>query len=81
LTSEDFVGSEREARRAIELNPSLSDPYRWLAQVAAGRGEIDQAVQFLETAHQIDPLDVNVMAFLGRAYFYAGRGPRSLGED
>jgi len=73
LTGEDFVGCEREARRAIELNPSLSDPYRWLAQVAAGRGGIDEAVKLLETAHQIDPLDVNVMAFLGRAYFYAGR--------
>ena len=57
----------------MELNPSLTDPYRWLAQLAAGEGAIDEAVRLLEAAMRIDPLDVNVMAFLGRAYFYAGR--------
>ncbi|HXW67599.1 MAG TPA: adenylate/guanylate cyclase domain-containing protein [Thermoplasmata archaeon] len=73
LTTEDFAGSEREARRAMTLNPSLSEPYRWLAQIAAGRGELDEAVRLLETALEIDPLDVNVIVFLGRLYFYSGR--------
>ena len=78
LTTEDFVGSQREARRAMELNPSLADPYRWLAQIAAGRGAIDEALTLLETAHQIDPLDINVIAFLGRVYFYSGRDSEAL---
>ena len=78
LTNEDFVGSEREARRAMELNPSLADPYRWLAQIAAGRGAIDEAVKLLEMAQQIDPLDINIIAFLGRAYFYSGREAEAL---
>jgi adenylate cyclase len=78
LTREDFDRCEKEARRAIELNPSLADPYRWLAQLAAGGGGIDEAVKLLETAHQIDPLDINVIAFLGRAYFYSGREAEAL---
>jgi len=78
LSVEDYPACVREARRAIELNPSLSDPYRWLAQVAAGAGAIDKSVKLLETAQQIDPLDVNVLAFLGRAYYYSGREAEAL---
>jgi tetratricopeptide (TPR) repeat protein len=78
LVNEDFAGSRREALRALELNPSLADPYRWLAQLAAGTGAVDEAVRLLETARQIDPLDINVNAFLGRAYFYSGRGAQAL---
>jgi len=78
LTTEDFDGCQREARRAIELNPSLADPYRWLAQVVAGSGAIDETVRLLEAAHQTDPLDINIIAFLGRTYFYSGREAEAL---
>jgi len=73
LGEDEAAGAAREARRALELNPSLSDPYRWLAQIEAGEGNIGETVRLLEEACRIDPLDVNVLAFLGRAYFYAGR--------
>jgi adenylate cyclase len=78
LSEDDLVGAAREARRAVELNPSLSDPYRWLAQLEAGAGNIDACVQLLEDAYRLDPLDVNVIAFLGRAYLYAGRDAEAL---
>jgi adenylate cyclase len=73
LSEDEMVNAERESRRALELNPNLSDPYRWLAQVEAGDGRLDETIRLLETARQIDPADVNVVAFLGRAYYYAGR--------
>lgn len=78
LGDDDMLGAKREALRARELNPSLADPYRWLAQLAAGEGRIDETVRLLEAAHQLDPVDVNVIAFLGRAYLYAGDRPRAL---
>lgn len=78
LGDDDFRGAEKEARRAMELNPSLSDPYRWLAQLAAGSGSIDETVRLLEAAQRLDPADVNVLAFLGRAYVYAGRATDAL---
>ena len=79
LLGEDHIsGAEREARQAIELNPSLSDPYRWLAQLEAGDGKIDETVRLLEAAQLVDPLDVNVVAFLGRSYMYAGREADAL---
>jgi adenylate cyclase len=73
-----FAESAKEARRAMELNPSLSDPYRWLAQLAVGEARMDEAVRLLEAAHRIDPVDVNIVAFLGRAYFYSGRTEEAL---
>jgi adenylate cyclase len=78
LGDDDILGAEREARRAMELNPSLSDPYRWLAQISAGGGRIDETVRLLEAAQRLDPVDVNVLAFLGRAYLYAGRDVDAL---
>ena len=78
LGEDQTAGAAREARRALELNPSLSDPYRWLAQIEAGEGNVGEAVKLLEEAYRLDPLDVNVLAFLGRAYFYAGREAQAL---
>jgi adenylate cyclase len=78
IGSDDFAGAEREARRAMELNPSLSDPYRWLAQLAAGEGRMEEAIRLLEAARRLDPADINVAAFLGRAYAYAGRDAEAL---
>jgi cytochrome c-type biogenesis protein CcmH/NrfG len=43
-----------------------------------GKGDIDETVRLLEEAYRLDPLDVNVIAFLGRAYFYAGREAEAL---
>ena len=73
LAIDDFEGARTEAERALELNPSLGDAYRWLAQIESGDGHIEEAIRLLETARSLDPYDVNVAAFLGRAYFYAGR--------
>ena len=78
LGVDDVVGSEREARRAMELSPSLADPYRWLAQIAAGNGRLDESIRLLQAAHQIDPVDVNILAFLARSYFYGGRTAEAL---
>jgi adenylate cyclase len=76
--ADEVRGAEQEARRAMELNPSLADPYRWLAQIAGGDGRMDETIRLLEAAHRLDPVDVNVLAFLGRAYLYGGREADAL---
>jgi adenylate cyclase len=75
---DDVAGAERESRRAMELNPSLADPYRWLAQLASGDGRIEETVRWLEAGLRLDPVDINLVAFLGRAYAYAGRDADAL---
>ncbi len=78
LSSDYYPAVEREAHRAMELNPSLADPYRWLAQLAAGRGNIREAVGLLDAARRLNPEDLNVLSFYGRALLYAGREPEAL---
>ncbi len=78
LSRDRFAEVELEARRAMELNPSLADPYRWLAQLAAGRGDIREAIRLLDIARRLNPDDVNVLSFFGRALFYAGDEAEAL---
>ncbi len=78
LGSDRLPECEREAHRAMELNPSLADPYRWLAQLAAGDGQIQETVRLLDEARQLNPDDADVLAFYGRALFYAGREADAL---
>lgn len=80
MLADELVGAQREALRAIALNPSLADPYRWLAQIAAAEGRMDESVRLLEAAHAVDPVDVNVLASLARAYFYSGRTDQAFAQ-
>ncbi len=78
LAEDEFANAEREAMEAVRLNPSLAHPYRVLAQLSGGSGDVEEMVRLLETARQIDPLDRNVLAFLGHAYLYSGRLTQAL---
>jgi TolB-like protein/Flp pilus assembly protein TadD len=56
----DWVGSEREFERALELNPSGADSYDLYGRVCAGIERYDQAIALLERAVQLDPLSHRV---------------------
>ncbi len=64
---------DREARRAIQLNPNLAEAHDLLGQVAGALGNIELYVSQAEMAYQLDPLSIPTIAYLGRAYFFAGR--------
>jgi serine/threonine protein kinase/tetratricopeptide (TPR) repeat protein len=50
----DFQEGEREARRALEINPSMEDGYHVLAEAQLGQGQIFQAT---ETYHKLEKLN------------------------
>ncbi len=68
----------REARRAIQLNPNLAEAHDLLGQVAGALGNIELYVSQAEMAYQLDPLSIPTIAYLGRAYFFAGRLDEAL---
>ncbi len=78
LARDELAAAKAEAAAAMQLNPSLSEPYRWLAQVSGGEGDPEEMVRLAEAGYQIDPLDLNLVALLGLAYFYAGREGQAL---
>lgn len=54
--------SEREYRRAIELDPNYATAHHWYAEHLAWQGRFDEAFQEIERARQLDPLSLIVMA-------------------
>jgi adenylate cyclase len=71
-------GAEAEARKALELNPSLTEPYRVLFELAGLRGDEEEMVKQIETAYRLDPLTPHYIWLMGVAYLYTGRGQEAL---
>ncbi len=69
----DWAGSEREFRRAIELNPSYAFARIWYAQYLYAMRRFEEAVTQAQVAQQLDPGSLFVNTQAGAAYFFAGR--------
>jgi len=75
---DDLPDTEAESRRALELNPSLPEAYQQLYEIAGIKGETEEMVKNIETAHRLDPIRPNYIGLLGQAYFHAGREQEAL---
>lgn len=75
---DDVPDAEAEARKALELKPSLTEPYRLLFELAALRGDEEEMVKQIETAYRLDPLTPHYIWLMGVAYLYTGRGQEAL---
>jgi eukaryotic-like serine/threonine-protein kinase len=69
----DRVGSEREVRRAIALDPNYATAHKWLAEHLLSLGRFPEAIAEARTAVQLDPLAQPTQSALGIALWYAGR--------
>jgi serine/threonine protein kinase/Tfp pilus assembly protein PilF len=69
----DWVTSQREFLRAIELNPAYATAHQWYAFWLAGMGHTDEALVEAHTALEHDPASISIRRSVGYAYFYARR--------
>ncbi|HEX3100249.1 MAG TPA: tetratricopeptide repeat protein, partial [Pyrinomonadaceae bacterium] len=51
-----WTESEREYKRAIELNPNYATAYHWYSILLKNLGRFDEAASMIRRAHEIDPL-------------------------
>ncbi len=56
----DWAASEKEFRRALALNPGLERTHRMYAALLSSESHVDDAVQQIREAHDIDPLSIPV---------------------
>jgi adenylate cyclase len=75
---DDIRGMEAEARKALELNPSLPDPYRMMYELAGIRGNLEEMVRNAEISYRLDPVRPSHIALLGQSYLYAGKEQEAL---
>ncbi|HEY1242491.1 MAG TPA: tetratricopeptide repeat protein, partial [Bryobacteraceae bacterium] len=74
----DWVASEREYRRALEINPNYATAHHWYAEYLNMHGRFDEAVLEIGRAQELDPLSLIIATDRGKIWFYARRYPEAL---
>ena len=69
----DWAGSEKEIKRAIELDPNYATAHKWFAEHLITFGRLPEAIAEARTAVQLDPLAISIQVTLGVALWYAGQ--------
>lgn len=74
----DWAGAERSFRRALALNPSLSDAHRNYSWYLLMAGQKDEAVAEMKRAIEVDPLNPLWLSDLGCQHWWLGRPGEAL---
>jgi TolB-like protein/Tfp pilus assembly protein PilF len=75
----DWSGAEREFRRAIELNPGLTQTYTsYSTSTLRPLGKRDEALRLLRAALENDPLSLEVQREIGEVQLEAGRYEQAI---
>jgi TolB-like protein/Flp pilus assembly protein TadD len=69
----DFVGSEQQLRRALELSPNYSTAHHWYGIVLMYQRRFDESIQAIAKAQELDPLSPIIRAALGLNYVFAAQ--------
>lgn len=74
----DWPRSEKEFRRAIELNPNYATAHQWYSYYLSAMGRFPEAVEEAERAQQIDPLSLSINTTLAGRYRDSGQYDRAI---
>ena len=69
----DWVGAEKEFKRALELKSSYVMAHEWYAEYLVSLGRNDEAIAEIKKAQQLDPLAVPVTRAVGWVLYFARR--------
>lgn len=67
----DTAGAQREFRRAIELNPSDARVHAWYGIFLAMLGRIEDSLQQVKSARELDPLSIANTSLAWRTFYNA----------
>jgi serine/threonine-protein kinase len=67
----DWSASEKEFRRAIDLNPSRAEARQMYSIFLSTLGRANEAIAEIRTAQQLDPLALGPSVTAGWAFYYA----------
>jgi TolB-like protein/Tfp pilus assembly protein PilF len=76
----DWRASERELRRALELDPHHFDALRWYGSMLYSSGRSEEAIPFMREVHERDPLNSSISVELAHVYLYARRFDEAISE-
>jgi serine/threonine-protein kinase len=67
----DWLGADREYRRAIQCNPEYALGYHWYSNLLSARGQHDAAHLAIATALEIDPVSIITQVWAGVTSYLA----------
>lgn len=70
LSKWDWVNSEREFKLALELNPNYATAHHWYAQWLWSMGRLEEALQTISQAAELDPVSQAILKDKGLAFYY-----------
>jgi serine/threonine-protein kinase len=76
----DWAGSEANYRRAIAINPNLAEAHHWYARLLSPQKRFAEALDAVEKARILDPLDRSLRIGRGMILTYAGRFTEAVRE-
>jgi serine/threonine protein kinase/tetratricopeptide (TPR) repeat protein len=76
----DWIGGEKEFRRAIELNPNYATAHQWLASLFASTKRFDDAQAEIKRAAELDPLSPIIAVNISFNLWEARRYDEALKE-
>jgi len=74
----DWLGAEKEFKRAIELSPSYAEAHRTYSDFLSEMGRHEQALAEIRTAQELDPLSATTILDGGWALYYARQYNRAI---
>lgn len=74
----DRQATEREYKRALELNPSYAVGHQWYGLYLSQIGLHDEAIAETRRALQLDPLSVGISSALGLRLYFARRYDQAI---
>ena len=69
----DWSGAESEFKQALSLNQNYATAHHWYSHYLVAMGRLDQAVNELERARDLDPFSAPINGFLGMTLYFARR--------
>jgi len=67
----DWSGSEREFKRAIELNPNYAVAHQWYGILLRDMGRFDEGLEEIRMAKELDPLSLPINTDLGEIFYHS----------
>ncbi len=69
----NWIASESEFKRALELNPNYATGHFWYGELLAYFGRFEESIRELKRALELDPVSLVINTNLGWVYLMAGQ--------
>jgi TolB-like protein/Flp pilus assembly protein TadD len=76
----DFVASEREFRRAVELNPNYATVHQWYGEMLTNAGRFEEAAVEFRRALELEPLSLPINWDFGRCLYMSRRYDEAIAQ-